>query len=336
MGETGIAEAEQIGRVWGSGGAMDSPGLPPRVVWHTTESGAGDAAFSSIGAYLLNQDVYPHILFDPTTDRLGQYLPLSMSARALKNDGSTRTNRTGAVCIQIEVLARAANPFTTYWRPGPNFRALMRAIRSWHIPDSFPMGTPAATSAQCRRIESIWLHEAGHYGHCNVPGNDHWDPGAISPTALFAAAKAPAQAPPASPTTMEDPVPTELISAGNADLTHASGAVVRLPFADDKQAIVTGPCHYDVDVNLYLTGVPAGGQVQGRFLHVKGTTVNSGPIVEAVGTDGQTFAQFSKKGTLAAGESLQFQVQAMPADSTGAAFSYRTTYRLAQGLVWKA
>jgi peptidoglycan hydrolase-like protein with peptidoglycan-binding domain len=158
------------------------------VVWHTTESGAGNAAFNSVGKYLTSIGAEPHFLYDPTTDRLGQYGPLDQSGRALKNDGNTRTNRTGRACIQIEVLGRAATPFTGYWRPGKNFKALMSAIRSWGIPDVFPMGTPAKTAGATKRDRNVWLTEGGHYGHCNVPGNDHWDPGAISTKVLFAAA----------------------------------------------------------------------------------------------------------------------------------------------------
>jgi hypothetical protein len=167
---------------------MDSPNRPARVVWHTTESGAGNAAFNSVGKYLTSIGAEPHFLYDPTTDRLGQYGPLDQSGRALKNDGNTRTNRTGRACIQIEVLGRAATPFTGYWRPGKNFKALMSAIRSWGIPDVFPMGTPAKTAGATKRDRNVWLTEGGHYGHCNVPGNDHWDPGAISTKVLFAAA----------------------------------------------------------------------------------------------------------------------------------------------------
>lgn len=187
MGIIWIEGAERLGD--GSiGGTMDTPKRPPRAVWHTTESGAGDAAFNAVGKYLRTIGAEPHILYDPTTDRLGQFGPLNESARALRNDGATRTNRTGKVCIQIEVLARAATPFTGYWKPGPNFRKLMAAIRSWGVPDVFPMGALPASAGSNLRTESVWLNQAGHYGHRNVPGNDHWDPGAISRTALFAAA----------------------------------------------------------------------------------------------------------------------------------------------------
>jgi hypothetical protein len=185
MGEIWIKEAKRLGR--GSiGGPMDTPNLPPRVVWHTTESGAGGQALENVGGHLIAVNSQPQLIYDPTTDRLGQFGPLNQSGRALLNDGGTRTNRTGAVCIQIEVLGRAAAPFTSSWHPGPNFKALMRAIRSWGVPNRFPMGTPAATPGGCKRSRDVWLHQGGHYGHSNVPGNDHWDPGAINTAALLA------------------------------------------------------------------------------------------------------------------------------------------------------
>jgi hypothetical protein len=213
MGEIWIPEAERLGS--GSiGGAMDTPNAPPRVVWHTTESGAGNAAFTNVGAYLSSAASEPHILYDPTTDRLGQYGPLNQSARALRNAGSVRTNRTGKVCIQIEVLAKAGAAFTGYWKPGPNFRALLRAIRSWGVPDEWPAGRLAQSySDDSPRSLSIWQTRGGHYGHSNIPGNDHWDPGAIDRTALLRAGAA-------QPTTPieEDPMAE---APSKEDIVHA-------------------------------------------------------------------------------------------------------------------
>ncbi|MFD4245823.1 peptidoglycan-binding domain-containing protein [Streptomyces sp. NPDC058525] len=184
-----IAGAERLGDGV-IGGAMDTPGAPPRTVWHTTESGAGDAAFDSVGAYLISACAEPHLLYDPTTDRLGQFGPLDRSARALRNDGSLRTNRTGRVCVQVEVLARAHRPFTDYWRPGPRFAALLAAIRSWGVPDQWPAGALASSpTSPSSRERGVWQSAGGHYGHANVPGNDHWDPGAISRTALLEAGR---------------------------------------------------------------------------------------------------------------------------------------------------
>ncbi|MFJ2112318.1 peptidoglycan-binding protein [Streptomyces sp. NPDC087850] len=183
-----IDGAERLGK-GEIGGAMDSPEKPARAVWHSTESGHGDPAFKNVADYLIRKGAEPHFLYDPVTDRLGQFGPLGESARALRNNGAVRTNRTGKACIQIEVLARAATPFTGYWKPGRNFTKLLAAIRSWGIPDVFPQGTPAKTAAAAtKRDNTVWLTRAGHYGHCNVPANDHWDPGAISTEALFKAA----------------------------------------------------------------------------------------------------------------------------------------------------
>ncbi|MDX2794007.1 peptidoglycan-binding protein [Streptomyces scabiei] len=209
MGEIWIKEAERLGG-GKIGGDMDSPSSPGRVVWHTTESGHGDVSFKNVGDYLTRIGAEPHILYDPTTDRLGQYGPLNQSARALRNDGLTRTNRTGRVCIQVEVLARASKPFTGYWKPGPNFKALMRAIRSWDVPDVFPAGALAGSyGANVSRNRTTWATKGGHYGHCNAPGNDHWDPGQIDKAALFAAAPKPSvpTTPPAPSTPKYQPFP---------------------------------------------------------------------------------------------------------------------------------
>ncbi|MDH6625735.1 hypothetical protein M2271_003546 [Streptomyces sp. LBL] len=233
MREIWIKDAERLGD--GSiGGAMDTPTAPGRVVWHTTESGTGNASFTAVGKYLSTISAEPHFLYDPTTDRLGQYGPINQSARALKNDGLTRTNRTGSTCIQIEVLGKAAAPFTKTWKPGPNFRALMRAIRSWDVPDTWPGGALADSygDSDVSRSRSVWATKGGHYGHSQVPGNDHWDPGAIDKNAIFKAA--PAESTPTPPTPSK-PVPTKK----TVDLSNVIAAAKVDP--DLKQGGTTHP-----------------------------------------------------------------------------------------------
>ena len=147
---------------------------------------------------LNNKSAEPHVLYDPVTDRLGQFMPLNVSGRALKNDGTTRTNRVGKVCIQIEVIARSAKPFTGYWKPGKNFRAFMAALRSWGIPDVQPagpfpkfvaVGTGGYNSPENDRDRATWLNRGGHYSHSQIPGNNHGDPGGVSFPAMLAAGK---------------------------------------------------------------------------------------------------------------------------------------------------
>ncbi|MEU1200123.1 peptidoglycan-binding protein [Streptomyces sp. NPDC005813] len=254
MGEIWIKEAERLGD--GSiGGAMDSPSAPGRVVWHTTESGHGNTSFTNVGKYLITIGAEPHILYDPTTDRLGQYGPLNQSARALKNDGLTRTNRTGKVCIQIEVLAKASAPFTGYWKPGPNFRALMRAIRSWGVPDTWPGGALADRygDPDVSRSRNTWATKGGHYGHSQVPGNDHWDPGAINKSAIFAAAPKPTPATPSTPT------PSKPSTKPVVDLSNVVAAARRDP------GLKQGGTTHAADVKIVEAALKAEGLLAGSL-----------------------------------------------------------------------
>jgi LysM repeat protein len=166
------------------GGAMDHPENPPRAVWHTTESPAGGGYFTSIAAYLIRVGSEPQVIYDPVTDRLGQFGPLTQSARALQNDGARRTNREGKACIQVEVLGRAASPWTNGFAPAgkPNFGKLLAAMRAHGIPDVWPAGAPLATAAAVAkktRSKTTWQTRGGHFSHGQVPSNSHWDPGAI-------------------------------------------------------------------------------------------------------------------------------------------------------------
>ena len=164
------------------GGASDSPSKPPRTVWHTTESPAGGGYFTSIAAYLIRVGSEPQVIYCPVTDRLGQFGPLTQSGRALANGGSYRTNRTGKVCVQVEVLGYAKSPWTNGFDPArkPNYRRLIAAMRAHGIPDAWPVGKPPATaSAATKRPKTTWESKGGHYAHGQVPYQTHWDPGGI-------------------------------------------------------------------------------------------------------------------------------------------------------------
>lgn len=163
------------------GGAMDHPEAGPHATWHTTESPQGGVYFSGVAAYLIAEAVEPQVIYDPPTDRLGQFGPLNQSGRALRNDGARRTNREGSVNIQTEVLGRAANPWTVGFDKAkkPNFQKLLAAMRAHGIPDTWPAGAPPKVSGSNPRSRTIWQSKPGHYGHSEVPGNDHDDPGNI-------------------------------------------------------------------------------------------------------------------------------------------------------------
>lgn len=189
MGEKWIKEAEDL-KSNGQSGTMTRNHGGVKVTWHVTVSPSGGSMFSAMHGVLTRKKSEPHILYDPLTDRLGQYFPLDRSARALGNDGNRPTNRDGTINIQIEVVAQP-DGFTRYWKPGPNYAALMRAIRSWGIPDTWPGGRLAPSGRADQQVSRSWGNyvKSGHFGHSQVPGNDHWDPGPIDQQAIFTATK---------------------------------------------------------------------------------------------------------------------------------------------------
>lgn len=222
MGTLWIPGAERI-TPSAPGGTITST-APPRIVWHCTEAQPGTpAVWTSMIRVLTNKSAEPHVLYDPVTDRLGQFFPLNVSGRALRNDGTTKTNRVGKVCIQVEVIAYSAKPFTAYWKPGPNWRNLMAAIRSWGIPDVQPAGafpkfidSPPHNVPENDRDRPTWLSKAGHFSHSQIPGNDHGDPGGVSFPSMVAAGQPPTPKPPAS--TEVDMTIEELRAAVQAEL----------------------------------------------------------------------------------------------------------------------
>ncbi|MCI3279207.1 peptidoglycan-binding protein [Streptomyces cylindrosporus] len=205
------------------GGAMDHPENPPRAVWHTTESPQGAGYFTSVAAYLIRIGSEPQVIYDPASDSLGQFGPLTQSARALQNDGARRTNREGRVCIQVEVLGKASSPWTKGFDPAakPNFRKLLAAARAHGVPDVWPAGKPLATAAavaKATRSRTVWQGQGGHFGHGNVPGNSHWDPGAIDTDIV--PGKVVVETKPTSPSTPK-PTPAQYQPFPGSNFFHA-------------------------------------------------------------------------------------------------------------------
>lgn len=206
----------------------------PHVIWHTVEAPDEPKYFDRMVDVLTEKSAEPHVLISPKYDRAGQFFPLDLSGRALKNDDGRQTNRTGEVCIQIEVMGYAAQPFTDdgRWNPGPNWRALMTALRSWDVPDIFPMGRPPKYPGPSVRDREIYYSEAGHYCHANVPGNNHGDPGAIAPSRLFALG--PAVKPPVTDSPEDDP----FMALTDEDAAKIGAAVAKAIYPGDQKLVV--------------------------------------------------------------------------------------------------
>ncbi|MFJ2110644.1 peptidoglycan-binding protein [Streptomyces sp. NPDC087850] len=126
--------------------------------------------------------VASHILWDPFTGRVTQFLPANSRSKSLADKpGGTRTNRAGSVVIQIEAL------FFPYCRvdgkvyarlvdtPCKGWAELNAWVRSWGVPDEWPMGQPQDFVS--RRDDTVWRTKAGWFRHADVPENTHQDPG---------------------------------------------------------------------------------------------------------------------------------------------------------------
>ncbi|MFM9636005.1 peptidoglycan-binding protein [Streptomyces turgidiscabies] len=123
--------------------------------------------------------VAPHILWDPFTGRITQFVPANSRSKSLADKpGGTRTNRAGSVVIQVEALffpyCRIGT--TIYPRladiPCEGWPELHAWVKSWGVADAWPNGRPE----NCTRDEATWETKSGWYPHKAVPENDHTDP----------------------------------------------------------------------------------------------------------------------------------------------------------------
>lgn len=158
-----------------TGGVGPYVGGPFKIVHHTTEGSTKEGAFS---AYQRNRSD-PHFTVDHTG--IFQHIDTAIAARALRNlDQGVQTNKDSA--LQIEVVAFAHLPKNG--RTLANVARLCRWLESTHnVPRVWPNGIPKMANGNGgdpgghNRNPMNWDTKGGHYGHCHVPENDHWDPG---------------------------------------------------------------------------------------------------------------------------------------------------------------
>jgi len=181
----------------GNHGAMS--GGPARATHHIT-SNSKDWTFTNEYGWFTGggADVAPHILADPFTGQVAQFFPADSRSLSLQNDGAVRTNRTGKYNIQIEWVFTAGETVNgkvyhtlaeTPMKPLPQ---IMAWLRSLGIPDVWPGGEPTGFTRDTVS-ELTWQGKGGHYGHNQVPGNSHVDPGPMGN--IFGAKPAPVPAP---------------------------------------------------------------------------------------------------------------------------------------------
>jgi hypothetical protein len=161
---------------------------PPVGVLHTTEIPFDDSL------KVFKKKNAPHFLVG--ADRIIQFAPLGKMSHALQHKkGTVETNRWARVQIEI-----AGNSKLKLWLPDQptldRLAALIAVLEGAadipmkrHWPDLLTSGVTWATESNPRRQEGVWGRLSGWFGHIEVPGNDHWDPGSLNYTALFAYAR---------------------------------------------------------------------------------------------------------------------------------------------------
>ncbi len=157
-----------------SGSSGPHVGGPFKIVHHTTE---GSTAVSALDTFAKNRSD-PHFTVDGTN--IFQHIDTAEGARALRNaPGGVQTNRDSA--IQIELVGFAHLPKDK--RALTQLARLCRWIESTHdVPKVWPSGKPKQAKnghdpGGHNRDAVVWDGQSGHYGHCHVPENSHWDPG---------------------------------------------------------------------------------------------------------------------------------------------------------------
>lgn len=165
----------------GNTGAMN--GGPARAVWHITANST-DHKYENERDYFANGGAgeAPHLIWDPFTGQVAQYFPADSRSLSLKNDGSIQTNRVGKYCIQIECVFTQGETVdgkkynSLKETPLKGLADIVAWLRSLGIVDAWPGGIPTAF-ARDTVSESTYQNQGGHYGHNQIPGNDHVDPG---------------------------------------------------------------------------------------------------------------------------------------------------------------
>lgn len=186
-----LASARRV-TAWKDGGSM--VGGPKRAIWHTTENDPHKTTAYTIAQYLNRVGYQVHIVWNPVTGEIVQMIGSDRAGRGLRNEsGGVQTNREGAVCVQVEVVAHAKEPFTKYEMKGRE--AIISYLRSLGVPDVWPGGPPPASPGTKHVSNATWNSKGGHYGHSQTPENNHSDPGAIDIKKLLGAPSKPGEWP---------------------------------------------------------------------------------------------------------------------------------------------
>lgn len=203
-----------------NGGSMT--GHDAYATWHSTENDPHTTSAANIARYLNQTRNIVHVVWNPEYGQIVVMLPPNVAGRGLMNAaGGVETNRQGKVNIQIEVVARAAQPFTA--GPMRGREKILAALHHFGVKDVWPAGPPLPANQAYgpNRTRSVakWNASGGHFSHSQVPENDHADPGAIDIHKLLGGV--PTQ--PAKPAVVPPNAPAPTFHVENGDGKYERG-----------------------------------------------------------------------------------------------------------------
>ncbi|MFJ9671306.1 N-acetylmuramoyl-L-alanine amidase [Streptomyces sp. NPDC101221] len=194
------------------------------------------------------------------------------------------------------------------------------------------------------------LCRAHGWGAASVIGHKEWQPGKIDPHGpvegrgqfdmnafrrdVAERLKHPASwsAGSSTPTVQEDDVPHAIGRYDTTDRTIVPRKWTTLSI--DGVDLLTGATHYQAMAHIQAV-VPPGSTLQGRFYHQRPDGSRwTGPLIERIGTDGSTFADFHNSGSVVNTEKVRFEFIYYPADSDDQK-SITITTAYCRGLYWK-
>ena len=166
------------------GGAMS--GGQPHALWHTYEADPHGLTAERAARGLIAAGNEVHLTFNPLSGEYAQILPPNRAGRGLQHTAAQPTNGMGSVCIQVEVIAFAAQPFTSLLSAAglDSLGVIVDWMRGLGVPDVWPAGQPPGQNGPFPRSSTLWVR-GGHFGHSQVPQNSHWDPGLIDTSVII-------------------------------------------------------------------------------------------------------------------------------------------------------
>ena len=159
------------------------------LTWHTFETSYTLSVKNALN-YLI-QNGSEAFVFHPITGEWGQCQPMNTGARTLRSAPDVPTNKFGTVHQQVEVIARAANPWTSDLTDAgrEGLRRGLDFFRAWGIPDQWAWKNQPPPRYPGGSVRRRLPEQSGHAYHSGWPANDHGDPGAIRAPWLAAPSK---------------------------------------------------------------------------------------------------------------------------------------------------